>query len=62
MLLWGRAEEASMRGGLRVRLALCGALGLAALQSLGANAASAPVAVDAAIVLAADVSRSIDDE
>jgi len=41
---------------------MCGALALAALQSSGANAASAPVAVDAAIVLAADVSRSIDDE
>jgi len=51
-----------MRGGLRVGLAMCGALALATLQSSGANAASAPVAVDAAIVLAADVSRSIDDE
>jgi hypothetical protein len=51
-----------MRSRIRVGLAMCGALALAALQSSGANAASAPVAVDAAIVLAADVSRSIDDE
>src|SRR5579863_6972895 len=57
-----RAGEASMRSRIRVGLAMCGALALAALQSSGANAASAPVAVDAAIVLAADVSRSIDDE
>jgi len=51
-----------MRSRIRVGLAMCGALALATLQSSGANAASAPVAVDAAIVLAADVSRSIDDE
>jgi Protein of unknown function (DUF1194) len=51
-----------MRSRIRVGLAMCGALALAALQSSGASAASAPVAVDAAIVLAADVSRSIDDE
>lgn len=53
-----------MRGGLRTGLALCGAaaLALAALHSSGARAAGAPVPVDAAIVLAADVSRSIDDE
>lgn len=51
-----------MRSRIRVGLAMCGALALATLQSWGANAASAPVAVDAAIVLAADVSRSIDDE
>jgi hypothetical protein len=53
-----------MRGGLRIGLALCGAvvLALAALRASGARAAGAPVAVDAAIVLAADVSRSIDDE
>jgi hypothetical protein len=50
--------------GLRIGLALCGALALAlaASQPPGARAAGAPVPVDAAIVLAADVSRSIDDE
>ena len=37
-------------------------LALAAPQARRAGAAGAPVAVDAAIVLAADVSRSIDDE
>ena len=47
--------------GLRIGLALCGALALA-LAAFGARAAGAPVPVDAAIVLAADVSRSIDDE
>ena len=53
-----------MRGGLRIGLSLCGAaaLALAASQTWGARAAGAPVPVDAAIVLAADVSRSIDDE
>jgi len=50
-----------MRGGLRIGAALC-ALALAALQPSGAGAGAAPTAVDAAIVLAADVSRSIDDE
>jgi hypothetical protein len=53
-----------MRNSLRINLAL----GVAAMLSLvvgpasQASAAGAPVAVDAAIVLAADVSRSIDDE
>ena len=53
-----------MRSGLRINLALCAAVVLALLvaQTPRASAASAPVAVDAAIVLAADVSRSIDDE
>jgi len=53
-----------MRSGLRIRLALCVAIALAvvASRSPGARAAGAPVAVDAAIVLATDVSRSIDDE
>jgi hypothetical protein len=53
-----------MRGCLRISLALCGAVVLefAAPQATGPRAAGAPVAVDAAIVLAADVSRSIDDE
>jgi Protein of unknown function (DUF1194) len=53
-----------MRSGLRINLALCAAamLALMLLQAPRARAASAPVAVDAAIVLAADVSRSIDDE
>lgn len=50
-----------MRGGLRIGLTLCGAVGLA-VSAAQARAASAPVAVDAAIVLATDVSRSIDDE
>ena len=53
-----------MRTRLRINLALCAALvfsfGVAAASRAGA--ASAPVAVDAAVVLAADVSRSIDDE
>jgi hypothetical protein len=50
--------------GLRIGLAWCAVVGLAlaALHAPEANAAGAPVAVDAAIVLAADVSRSIDDE
>jgi Protein of unknown function (DUF1194) len=49
--------------GLRVCLAFCVAvvLSLAAPEAHVARAAGAPVAVDAAIVLAADVSRSIDD-
>ncbi len=53
-----------MRGGLRINLALRAAviLALSVTQVPQAGAASAPVAVDAAIVLAADVSRSIDDE
>lgn len=51
-----------MRGGFRMGLALCAAVALAlATPQLGARAASAP-AVDAAVVLATDVSRSIDDE
>jgi len=50
-----------MRGGLRIALALCGAAGLAVMVAQ-AKAAGAPVAVDTAIVLATDVSRSIDDE
>src|SRR6516225_7519641 len=50
--------------GLRIGLACCAAvaLALAAPHMRGAGAAGAPVPVDAAIVLAADVSRSIDDE
>jgi Protein of unknown function (DUF1194) len=55
------AEEDLVRGGLRIGLALCGAAWLAAIAG-EARAASQPVAVDAAIVLATDVSRSIDDE
>jgi hypothetical protein len=53
-----------MRSRLRINLALCAAvvLALMLLQASRGGAASAPVAVDAAIVLAADVSRSIDDE
>ena len=53
-----------MRGGLRIGPALCAVavLALAAPQATAPRAAGAPVAVDAAIVLAADVSRSIDDE
>ena len=49
---------------LRIGLALAvtTVVGLAAPQARPALAAGAPVAVDAAIVLAADVSRSIDDE
>jgi Protein of unknown function (DUF1194) len=63
MLEIGGAEEAWMRS-LRIGLALGAAvmLGLAAPQARRAGAAGAPVAVDAAIVLAADVSRSIDDD
>ena len=53
-----------MRDGLRIGLSLCGAvmLACAASQSSAARAANAPVPVDTAVVLAADVSRSIDDE
>jgi hypothetical protein len=49
--------------GPRERLALCVAIvfAFAAPQARRAGTAGAPVAVDAAIVLAADVSRSIDD-
>jgi hypothetical protein len=48
-------------GGFRIGLALCAGVMLA-LITPQARAVSAPVAVDAAIVLAADVSRSIDDD
>ncbi len=50
--------------GLRIGRALCAAVvvALSAPQARRAGAAEAPVAVDAAIVLAADVSRSIDDD
>ena len=50
--------------GLRIGLALGAAVVVAvfAPQARPAGAAGEPVAVDAAIVLAADVSRSIDDE
>ena len=50
--------------GLRIGLALAAAVVVAvfAPQARRAGAAGAPVAVDAAIVLAADVSRSIDDD
>ena len=53
-----------MRKGLRINLALCAALVLALIEAPAsrARAAGAPLAVDAAIVLAADVSRSIADE
>jgi Protein of unknown function (DUF1194) len=53
-----------MRKGSRIDLAFCAAVVFALIVALAppAYAASAPVAVDAAIVLAADVSRSIDDE
>ena len=53
-----------MRSRLRINLALCVAIVFALIvtQAPRAGAASTPVAVDAAIVLAADVSRSIDDE
>jgi hypothetical protein len=49
---------------LRICLTCCAAIvaGLAAPKARRAGAAGAPVGVDAAIVLAADVSRSIDDE
>src|SRR5271156_1687643 len=49
--------------GSRKCVALCVAIviALAATDARRAGAAGAPVAVDAAIVLAADVSRSIDD-
>ena len=62
MLETGGAEEARMRG-LRIGLALGAAVIVAAFapQARRAGAAGAPVAVDAAIVLAADVSRSIDE-
>ena len=53
-----------MRKGLRINLARCATivLSLIVTQAPRAGAASAPIAVDAAIVLAADVSRSIDDD
>ena len=53
-----------MRSCLRINPALCAAVVLALIvaQASRASAAGAPVAVDAAIVLAADVSRSIDDD
>ena len=53
-----------MRSGLRINPELCAAVALSLVVNLAprADAASAPVAVDAAIVLATDVSRSIDDE
>src|ERR1700685_693224 len=53
-----------MRKGSRIDLALCAAtaLGLIVTREPRADATGAPVTVDAAIVLAADVSRSIDDE
>jgi hypothetical protein len=53
-----------MRSSLRIDLTLSFAVvfALAAGEVPQAKAASAPVAVDAAVVLAADVSRSIDDE
>jgi hypothetical protein len=63
MLEMGRAKEAWMRS-LRIGLALGAGIFviLAAPNAHRAGAAGAPVAVDAAIVLAADVSRSIDDD
>jgi hypothetical protein len=63
-MISGGAEEALMRKGSRIDLAFCAATALALIvtQAPQAGAAGAPVAVDAAIVLAADVSRSIDDE
>jgi Protein of unknown function (DUF1194) len=63
-MISGGAEEALMRKGSRIDLAFCAAIALALIvtQAPQAGAAGAPVAVDAAIVLAADVSRSIDDE
>src|SRR5580658_7936377 len=50
--------------GLRIGLALGAAVAVAffVAEARRAGAAGAPVAVDAAIVLAADVSRSIDDD
>jgi Protein of unknown function (DUF1194) len=50
--------------GLLIHRAFCAAIAIAmiAAQPPRAAAANAPVQVDAAIVLAADVSRSIDDE
>ncbi|HSV00417.1 MAG TPA: DUF1194 domain-containing protein [Roseiarcus sp.] len=53
-----------MRSCLRIDLTLCFAavLGLLAARAPHAKAAGAPIPVDAAVVLAADVSRSIDDE
>ncbi len=52
-----------MRSGLRINPALCAAVVLALIvtQASRASAAGAPIVVDAAVVLAADVSRSIDD-
>ena len=49
-------------GGLRVRLAfMTVVLALTASAGRWADAADAPAEVDAAVVLAADVSRSIDE-
>jgi hypothetical protein len=64
MLARRGAEEALMRSGLRINRTLCAvvALALVVTHVSRASAAGAPVAVDAAIVLATDVSRSIDDE
>jgi hypothetical protein len=57
----GLGEETAMRG-LRMRLALVLlAFALAAPATRLADAAGVPVEVDAAVVLAADVSRSIDE-
>ena len=55
---------ATRRQALRFALASCGGViaGLAAVKASQAGAAGEQVEVDAAIVLAADVSRSIDDE
>ena len=50
-----------MRRGLRIGLALCAAARCALRRKRRRGRAGAPIAVDAAIVLAADVSRSIDD-
>jgi hypothetical protein len=58
------AEEALMRKNLRINMALCAAVALALIVTTvsRASAAGASVAVDVAIVLATDVSRSIDDD
>src|ERR1700760_1566890 len=60
-----RGAGGLMRGDLRIDLAFTVAVALTILAVLAPAARAAdgsPVAVDAAIVLAADVSRSIDDE